>query len=67
VTLKEEKTGKNVAGSRTYDRGTKFLLNPDKYVVTVRPIGVHKDKASQTFTIAIKQGETIVKKLDFKP
>ncbi|GEO19943.1 hypothetical protein CQA01_04770 [Cyclobacterium qasimii] len=65
VTIVEEQTGKNVAGSRTYLRGTKFLLNPGNYSVTSKPLGVHKDKAIQSFTIAIEQGETIRKTLTF--
>ncbi|MGB1206357.1 MAG: vWA domain-containing protein [Chitinophagales bacterium] len=65
VTIKETKTGKDVAGSRTYTRGTKFLLNPALYEVKVRPLGAHKAKQQQTFTIEIKQGELFTKTLQF--
>jgi Ca-activated chloride channel family protein len=65
VSIKEINSGKNVAGSRTYARGASFILNPDTYEVKVIPLGVNKDKASQTFTMDVKQGETTTKELIF--
>lgn len=65
VKLKEIKTGKQVAASRTYTRGAKFLLNPASYEVRVAPIGIHKDKKTQIFTIEVKQGELTTKEVSF--
>lgn len=65
VTLKEVKSGKSVAGSRTYTRGAKFLLNPATYEVKVQPLGDYKDKKSQIVTIEVKQGELTTKELKF--
>jgi len=65
VSIKEEKSGKSVSGSRTYNKGEKFLLNPGKYVVEVRPLGAHKEKAAQTLKVEVKQGETITETLEF--
>ena len=65
VTVDEVKTGKNVGAARTYDRGAKFLLNPGKYKIKVVPLKVHKDKATQTIIIELKQGELITKEIKF--
>lgn len=65
VTLKEVNTGTSVAGSRTYDRGAKFILNPGTYEVKAAPLGEHKKKEAQTFTIEVKQGEITTKELNF--
>jgi Ca-activated chloride channel homolog len=65
VKIKEVNSGKGVAASRTYKRGSKFLLNPGTYEVNVKPLGVHKEKSPQTITIEVKQGELITKNLKF--
>lgn len=65
VTLKEVNSGKSVTGSRTYNRGAKFLLNPGLYEVKAVPLGVHKEKKHQLFTVEIKQGELTTKELKF--
>ncbi len=65
VTIHEASTNKNVAGSRTYDRGTEFLLNPGTYKVKVTPLGNFKDRKSQSFTIEVKKGEAITKTIKF--
>tara|TARA_R110002124_G_scaffold57700_12_gene161530 strand:- start:19770 stop:21164 length:1395 start_codon:yes stop_codon:yes gene_type:complete len=65
VSIKEEKSGKSVAGARTYNKGAKFLLNPGNYVVTIRPLGAHKEKAAQTIEVEVKAGETHTKTLNF--
>jgi Ca-activated chloride channel family protein len=65
VTINEVKSGKNVAGSRTYSRGAKFLLNPGTYQVKVQPLGAHKGKSPQTFTMEVKQGKLITKEIKF--
>lgn len=65
VTIKEVNSGKSVAGSRTYTRGAKFILNSGSYEVKVAPLGVHKGKSSQTITVIIKQGESITKEVKF--
>ena len=65
VTIIEANSGKNLAGSRTYTRGAKFLLNPGTYKVKVVPIGVHKAKKTQIITMEVKQGELITKEVNF--
>lgn len=65
VTIDELKSGKNVAGGRTYDRGREFLLNPGTYVIKVAPLGKFKDRMAQTFNIEIKEGTSITKTLNF--
>ncbi|WP_339924640.1 VWA domain-containing protein [uncultured Cyclobacterium sp.] len=65
VTVTEEQGGKNVASGRTYNKGTKFILNTGTYKVHVRPLGANKEKSPQTFSIEVKEGETIAKALDF--
>ena len=65
VTITEINSGKNVAGSRTYDRGANFLLNPGNYKVKVSPLGSYKDRKPQTITLEVIKGETTSKKLTF--
>ena len=65
VTVKEKDSGQNIDGSRTYDRGTEFLLNPGTYTVKATPLGNYKDRKSQNFTVEVKAGESIKKTLNF--
>ncbi len=65
VSIKEVNSSKNVAGSRTYLRGAKFLLNPGSYEVKVQPLGDHKGKNPQTFTMKVRQGELTTKGIKF--
>ncbi|MCB0464404.1 MAG: VWA domain-containing protein [Aequorivita sp.] len=65
VTIDEMKSGKNVAGGRTYNRGKEFLLNPGTYKVKVAPLGNYKDRKPQTITIEVKKGETLTKTIHF--
>jgi len=65
VKINEINSGKNVAGSRTYTKGSKFLLNPGKYVVKATPLGIHKSKEPQEITIEVKQGALTTKELKF--
>ncbi|MEM7382238.1 MAG: hypothetical protein AAF361_13720, partial [Bacteroidota bacterium] len=65
VKISEVESGKNVAGSRTYTKGADFLLNPGTYEVSVKPLGVHKDKKAQTFSLKLNQGDDIKKQLNF--
>jgi len=65
VTLTEVSTGINVAGGRTYERGREFLLNPGTYRVKVTPLGVYKDRSSQTFTLEVKKSAMIMKTVNF--
>jgi Ca-activated chloride channel family protein len=65
VTVKDASTGTSVAGSRTYDRGAIFLLNPGVYQVKAAPVGNYKDKRAQTFNIEVKQGEITIKEIKF--
>lgn len=45
--------------------GAKFILNPGEYEVRAAPLGAHKKKEAQTFTIEVKQGELTTKELNF--
>tara|TARA_R100001369_G_scaffold56967_1_gene83879 strand:- start:191 stop:1579 length:1389 start_codon:yes stop_codon:yes gene_type:complete len=65
VTIKEKNSGNQVDGSRTYNRGAEFLLNPGTYNVKVTPLGNYKDRESQSFTFEVKTGESITKTLNF--
>lgn len=65
VNINEISTGKNVSGARTYGREREFVLNPGKYRVKMSPLGDYKDRNPQTFTIEVKQRETISKKVNF--
>lgn len=65
VSLKEVNSGQSVAGSRTYLRGAKFLLNPGLYEVKVQALGDHKGKDPQKFTMKIRQGEVTTKEINF--
>ncbi len=65
VKVKEVSTGTNVAGSRTYLKGTSFLLNPGQYQVNIKPLGVHKAKTAQNITIEVTQNETIIREVKF--
>ena len=65
VTIKEKNSGNHVDGSRTYNRGAEFLLNPGTYSVKVTPLGNYKDRESQSFTFEVKTGESITKTLNF--
>ncbi|WP_411896181.1 vWA domain-containing protein [Winogradskyella sp. A2] len=68
VNFTEINSGKRVAGSRTYTSKTnnprKFLLNPGTYSVKIVTLGVHKGN-TETFTIEVKQGETVTKIITF--
>ncbi len=61
----EVESGKYVDGSRTYNKGAHFLLNPGRYTVSVKPIGAYKDRKIQTFTLVLKQGEELNKEVNF--
>jgi len=65
IRIKETASGKQVAASRTYDRGTKFLLNPGTYSVEATPLGIYKDKDLKVITVIIVQGEHLTKELKF--
>ncbi len=65
VKINEVNSGRNVAGSRTYTKGSKFLLNPGTYVVKATPLGVYKSKKPQEFTIEVIQGALTTKELKF--
>ncbi len=65
VGISEKKTGKNVAGARSYTSASsnprEFTLNPGIYEVTVKPVKKEYARKMEKFTIQIKQGETIEK------
>ncbi|MFZ1321743.1 MAG: VWA domain-containing protein [Ignavibacteria bacterium] len=58
----------NVASSRTYTKETsnpsKFVLSPGTYEVTINALGDYAGK-KETFTITVKEGETIEKIVNF--
>lgn len=68
VTIKEVNTKKNIDGKRTYTSESsnprKFILNPATYEITVAALGDHSGKR-ETFTIEVKEGETIEKIITF--
>ena len=68
VNVHDKTSGKNVAGNRTYTSKSsnpkEFLLNPGTYEVRVITLGAHKGQKS-TFTITVKQGETVEKTITF--
>lgn len=63
VSINEKKTGKNVAGGRSYTSASsnpkEFMLNPGMYEVVIKPVKKEYAGKNQTFTIEVKQGETI--------
>ncbi len=65
VTIDEASSGKNVAGGRTYNRGKEFLLNPGNYNVKVAPLGDYKDRNAQTISLEIKEGEALIRTINF--
>ena len=65
VNVKEVNSGKNVAGSRTYNKGAKFLLNPGRYSVKCTPLGNFKDRKAQTIIIEVGTEQTVSKTLNF--
>ncbi len=64
VNIYEVESKKNVANGRTYtsenNNPKQFLLNPGTYEVKVTALGEHKGK-QDTFTIIVKEGETVEK------
>lgn len=68
VNVKEAKTGKAVAGGRTYtspeSNPKQFVLSPGAYIVTVKAIK-HEEKPSRSFEIEVKEGETAGIEADF--
>lgn len=64
VNFYDANTNESITGSRTYTSANnnprKFLLNPGTYNVKLVTLGVHKGN-SKTFTIEVKQGETVTK------
>ncbi len=64
VNIRDLDNKKSVANGRTYTRPTnnpkKFVLNPGKYTVTLSALGDFKGK-KETFTIEVKEGETVEK------
>ncbi|MBR9916076.1 MAG: VWA domain-containing protein [Algicola sp.] len=61
-------SGERISGGRTYTSANnnpkEFLLNPGTYNVKITTLGVHKGK-SETFTIEVKQGETVTEIITF--
>ncbi|WP_431137225.1 vWA domain-containing protein [Psychroserpens mesophilus] len=61
-------SGKRITGGRTYtsDKSNprEFLLNPGTYKVEVRSLGAHVGH-NETFTIEVKQAETVTKIITF--
>jgi Ca-activated chloride channel family protein len=68
VNFTEIKSGKHVAGGRTYTTASnnpkKFLLNPGEYAVKIVTLGAHKGH-TETFTVTVKKGETMEKKISY--
>ncbi len=68
VNFHEINSNKGVAASRTYTSASnnprKFLLNPGTYTVKLNTLGIHKGN-TKTFTIEVKEGETVSKTITF--
>jgi Ca-activated chloride channel family protein len=69
VSINSKKTGKNVAGSRTYTSDSsnprEFILNPGIYDVKVTAVKKEYAGRIEIFTIEVKQGETVTKIISF--
>lgn len=69
VKIKDKKSGKSVTGGRTYTSDNsnpkEFLLNPGIYEVKVSPVKKEFAGKSETFTIEVKQRETVTKIISF--
>ena len=69
VSIKEKKSGQNVAGSRTYTSESsnprEFMLNPGIYEVSVSAVKKEYAGKKEVFTIEVKQGETVEKTINF--
>jgi Ca-activated chloride channel family protein len=69
VSINSNATGENVAGSRTYTSDSsnprEFILNPGIYDVKVSAVKKEYAGKKETFTIEVKQGETVTKILNF--
>lgn len=65
VSINSKDTGENVAGSRTYTSDSsnprEFILNPGIYEVKVSAVKKEFAGKKETFTIEVKQGETVTK------
>ncbi len=69
VAIKEKKSKRGVAGSRTYTSASsnprEFMLNPGIYEVSVSAVKKEHAGKKETFTIEVKQGETVTKIINF--
>ena len=69
VNIADSKTKKNVSSGRTYttenSNPKKFMLTPGTYEVTLTAVGASYKGKKQTFTIMVKEGETVEKIINF--
>jgi Ca-activated chloride channel family protein len=69
VNIKDKASGKSVAGGRTYTSESsnpkEYLLNPGVYEVVVKAVKKEMAGKSETFTIEVKQHETVEKIVNF--
>lgn len=69
INLKEITTGKNVAGGRSYTTDSsnpkEFLLSPGTYEIVVKAVKKELAGKVETFTIEVKQGETMERMVKF--
>ncbi len=69
ISIHDKKTGKNIAGGRSYTSASsnpkEFMLNPGMYDVVVKAVKKEFAGKSESFTIEVKQSETIVKIVNF--
>ncbi|MEZ5044035.1 MAG: VWA domain-containing protein [Saprospiraceae bacterium] len=69
IDIKEKNTGKSVAGGRSYTSPSsnpkEFMVNPGIYEVVIKAVKKEMAGKSQTFTIEVKQGETVEKIVNF--
>ena len=69
INIKEKKSGTWVAGGRSYTSASsnpkEYILNPGIYEVLIKAVKKEMAGKSETFTIEVKQGETITKMTNF--
>jgi Ca-activated chloride channel family protein len=69
ITINEKKTGKNVAGGRSYTSESsnpkEFMLNPGIYEVIIKAVKKEMAGKSETYTIEVKAEETVTKITNF--
>jgi len=64
VSITNTRTGEKIASGRTYDKAKEFILVPDSYTVTIKPIKI-EGSPEKTVEVELKAQETSEVKVDF--